>query len=176
MSIVESAKELATIAHQDQYRKYTGEPYINHLREVVTILRNNVDTTDEMLAAAWLHDAVEDQNVPYNDIIAATNETTASYVWYLTKPPLFVGNRARRKHMDRVRLGNAPSAVQTIKYADLLSNTKDLVQYDPQFAGVFISEGRELVRCMTQGDERLRFQITDRFNIMEAQLNYYYGG
>lgn len=170
-NIVIAAKELAMIAHQDHYRKYTGEPYTNHLREVVTILRNHVSPTDEMLAAAWLHDAVEDQDVPYSDIISATNELVASYVWFLTKPPLFVGNRARRKHMDRVRLGNAPRDVQTIKYADLLSNTSDLVEHDPSFARVFIGEGRELVRCMTQGDEELRFQITNRFNIMEAQLN-----
>ncbi|GAG42563.1 unnamed protein product, partial [marine sediment metagenome] len=61
MNIVFKAEKFATRKHAEinHVRKYTGEPYINHPKEVVEIIKT-VDHTDEMLAAAWLHDTVED--------------------------------------------------------------------------------------------------------------------
>ena len=43
----------------DQRRKYTDEPYINHPRSVVGILKNHV-RDESMICAAWMHDLVED--------------------------------------------------------------------------------------------------------------------
>lgn len=172
MSIVQAAKELAHIAHQDQFRKYTGMPYIDHPREVVALIRKYVEhVTDEMLAAAWLHDVVEDQDVSYHDIESATNQTVASYVWHLTDTPKFVGNRARRKHMDRVRLGNAPAEVQTIKYADLLSNSRDIFKHDKDFAQVFLREKAAMLMSLNSGDKVLKQQAINALHIMEANFN-----
>ncbi|VDZ55823.1 bifunctional (p)ppGpp synthetase II/ guanosine-3',5'-bis pyrophosphate 3'-pyrophosphohydrolase [Serratia odorifera] len=60
-TLVERARRYATKAHAaiDQRRKYTNAPYIVHPQAVVEIVRS-VPHTDEMLAAAWLHDTVED--------------------------------------------------------------------------------------------------------------------
>ena len=45
--------------HRNQKRKYTGEPYYNHCYEVASILMR-VTTEDEIIAAGYLHDTVED--------------------------------------------------------------------------------------------------------------------
>lgn len=54
MKIVDKARVFATAAHAAtrQKRKYTGEPYINHPQEVVTILENAGYSNSYMLAAA----------------------------------------------------------------------------------------------------------------------------
>ena len=62
MEIVEKAIKYATEAHGDQKRKYTGEPYITHPIAVMEIVKT-VAHTKEMLAAAVLHDVIEDTNL-----------------------------------------------------------------------------------------------------------------
>ena len=49
----------ATHWHGSQVRKYTGEPYVEHCREIVEILKG-VPHTEDMLTAAWLHDVLDD--------------------------------------------------------------------------------------------------------------------
>ena len=56
-NVVAKALDFATKAHGDQVRKYTGEPYTNHLVEVMNIVRT-VKSDDSMLAAALLHDTI----------------------------------------------------------------------------------------------------------------------
>jgi hypothetical protein len=65
------------------------------------------------------------------------------------------GNRAQRKAAGRARLAAAPDWVQTIKCADLISNTASIVQHDPAFAVVYIEEKRLLLDVMTRADQRL---------------------
>lgn len=60
-TLVERARRYATKAHAaiDQRRKYTNDPYIVHPQAVMEIV-SSVPHSEEMLAAAWLHDTVED--------------------------------------------------------------------------------------------------------------------
>ena len=55
MNLVEKAKIFAFKAHGEQKRKYSDEPYTNHLLEVVGLLTLLTETTETMFAAAWLH-------------------------------------------------------------------------------------------------------------------------
>ncbi|WP_274872826.1 HD domain-containing protein, partial [Serratia marcescens] len=59
-TLAERARRYATKAHAaiDQRRKYTDDPYIVHPQAVMELVRS-VPHTEEMLAAAWLHDTVE---------------------------------------------------------------------------------------------------------------------
>ena len=57
--------------------------------------------------------------------------------------------------MSRDRLGNAPGWVQTIKCADLISNTSSIVMHDPKFAAVYLEEKRLLLARLTYADQRL---------------------
>ncbi len=65
------------------------------------------------------------------------------------------GNRAERKAASRERLSRAAGWVQTIKCADLISNTSSIVQHDPKFAVTYLEEKRLLLDVLTNADSRL---------------------
>ncbi len=148
-------EQFATKWHGSQVRKYTGEPYIEHCREIVDILKV-VPHTEDMLAAAWLHDVLEDTECSLMEMHVAFGDDIAFMVLMLTDCDKCLGNRATRKGIDRERLGRASAEVQTIKLADLISNTKSIVEHDPKFAKVYLAEARMLLDVLTKGDESLR--------------------
>ncbi len=158
MTIQERARIFATAAHAavGQLRKYTFEPYIVHPREVAGIVEE-IGGTPEMIAAAWLHDTVEDTGVTIETIREEFGVEVAELVGWLTdvsRPDH--GNRAQRKAVDRAHTASAPAAAQTIKLADLISNTRSIVAHDPKFAETYLAEKRALLEVMTKGDTRLR--------------------
>lgn len=141
--------------HRNQKRKYTGEPYIVHPAEVASIVRT-VPHTEEMLAAAWLHDVVEDCGVTSAQVEAACDQDVAFLVQWLTdvsKP--HDGNRAFRKGLDRCHSAESPGQAQTVKLADLISNSRSILAYDPNFAVRYLREKRALLTVMTKGDPTL---------------------
>jgi hypothetical protein len=66
------------------------------------------------------------------------------------------GNRATRKAIDREHSISAPPAAQTVKVADLISNTKSITEYDPNFANVYINEKALLLEGLKKADPDLR--------------------
>ena len=160
MNNVERARVFATAAHAavGQVRKYTFEPYIVHPTEVASIVAT-VPHTDVMLAAAWLHDTVEDTGVSIVDIQKEFGNEVASLVGWLTdvsKPEQ--GNRAVRKAIDREHTAMAPAAAQTVKLADLIANSRSILAHDPAFAKVYLEEKRMLLEVLTRGDATLMAQ------------------
>ena len=156
LTTVQRAELFAQQAHKDHQRKYTGDPYYVHLDEVRRIVKG-AGGSEDMQAAALLHDTVEDTSVTSQDIMKEFGSKIAKLVVELTdisKPE--DGNRAVRKAMDRDKLASASAEAQTIKYADLISNGKDIMQNDPKFAKVYMKEKADLLRVMTKGDSRLR--------------------
>jgi hypothetical protein len=65
------------------------------------------------------------------------------------------GPRWYRKKLDREHTAAAPAEAQTIKLADLISNTKSIMAHDPKFAKVYLEEKRLLLDVMTRGDAGL---------------------
>lgn len=166
--LVEKAKVFATAAHAavGQTRKYTNEPYIVHPAAVAKIVAS-VRHTPEMLAAAWLHDVVEDTEVTLSQIGEEFGVDVANIVFWLTdasRPE--DGNRAARKAIDRAHIGTAPAAPQTVKVADLIDNTRSIALYDPDFAVVYRREKHLLLDVLVRADPALmaiaRFQIADQ--------------
>jgi len=141
--------------HGLQRRKYTNNPYEDHLAEVAGIVATvaPLDLADLMVSVAWLHDCVEDQDVTVTQLRAEFGDAVADGVRLLSD--LEKGNRAERKALSRARLADAPGWVQTIKCADIISNTSSIVMHDPAFARVYLEEKRLLLDCLTEADPRL---------------------
>lgn len=142
--------------HRNQKRKYTGEPYIVHPAEVVSLVRQ-VPHTEEMLAAAWLHDVVEDCEVTFDQIVQACDHDVMTLVVDLTdvsKPE--DGNRAKRKAIDlrHIALYGCPQS-WTIKLADVISNSRSILANDPNFSKVYLPEKRALLEVLKDGDPTL---------------------
>ena len=158
MDIIEKARVFATAAHAAaaQLRKYTNEPYIVHPTEVAGIIDNLEGSTAEMVAAAWLHDVVEDTGVTIEVIRKEFGTEVAELVGWLTdvsRPEQ--GNRATRKAIDRAHTAMAPAEAQTIKLADLISNCRSIKEHDEKFAKVYFEEKRLLLEVLTKGDREL---------------------
>ena len=151
-NLEETARILATRAHEGHVRKYTGQPYITHPEEVADIVRS-VPHDEFMLAAAWLHDTVEDCNVTLEMVEVAFGIAVRDLVWWLTDVSKKTdGNRKTRKAIDRNHIAAAPASAQTVKLADLISNTQSIVQYDPDFARVYLREKADLLGVLIDGD------------------------
>lgn len=67
--LVRRASRYATEAHSrsNHRRKYSLDPYDVHLRDVAAIVASATDDP-EMIAAAWLHDVVEDTPASFVDV------------------------------------------------------------------------------------------------------------
>jgi (p)ppGpp synthase/HD superfamily hydrolase len=159
-----SAMAFAMDVHATQKRRYTGEPYAVHLAEVAglalpVLLAGSygyltADVVRVFSSVCWLHDCMEDQGVLFDTLRAKFGYAVAEGVRWLTDCE--VGNRASRKEQAAQRLARAPDWVQTIKCADLISNTQSIVLHDPGFAVTYLREKKALLEAMTQADPKLR--------------------
>src|SRR5438067_2279936 len=82
-SLIQRAYDVAEIAHREQTRK-SGEPYIHHPLAVATIVAE-LGLDDVTVAAALLHDAVEDTGVSLDDVEAGFGPVVAAIVDGVTK-------------------------------------------------------------------------------------------
>lgn len=150
-SLVARASEFAAKAHTGQVRKYNGLPYITHCQAVAERVAER-GGSDEMIAAAWLHDTVEDCDVSHDDIRKAFGQAVSNLVIQLTDvytreayPEL---SRAERKTKERERWrSSCPDAVE-IKLCDLNHNLSSILEHDPAFAKVYMREKADLLEAM----------------------------
>ena len=150
ISAAQSAFIFATAAHAavGQRRKYTDQPYIVHPARVATTVAK-FGGTDDMIAAAYLHDVVEDTGVSIVDIQNMFGTDVALIVDGLTdvsKPE--DGNRAERKAMDRDHSAAATYEAQFVKCADIIDNAHDIGDNDPSFNLVYRKEMLLLIEVL----------------------------
>ena len=150
--ITERALRFATLAHEGQVRKYTGEPYIIHPIAVAELVRS-VDLDDEIVAAAYLHDVVEDCDVGIEEIAEDFGSRVAQFVGEVTnvsRPE--DGNRKARKALDRAHLSKASYEGKSIKLADMLDNSRSIIPRDPGFAEVYLREMELALPELSEGN------------------------
>jgi (p)ppGpp synthase/HD superfamily hydrolase len=149
--IVQKALNVATAAHSGQLRKYDNEEYIIHPIAVAKLVADLTDDS-EMIAAALLHDVVEDTEVTGQMIFDLFGARVAELVYDLTDQftrenyPNF--NRKKRKKLEAYRLGKTPKDVQLIKICDMADNTKSIIKDDPGFASLFLREKSYILEQM----------------------------
>ena len=161
------ALAFARAAHEsvDHKRKYSGEPYIVHPIAVAEIVRS-VPHTSEMIAAAYLHDVVEDTPVTIEEIRDAFGEKVGELVDWLTdvsRPG--DGNRRMRRASDLAHTAKAPPQAKTIKLADLIDNSLTLAKHDRKgFWPVYRREMLDLLEVLKDGDRTLWERAAARAN------------
>ena len=146
MPIVEQARAFAQTKHAGKVRKYTETPYSEHLAAVVRLLEEHDIRIDSVLAAAWLHDTVEDTDTTILELADAFGEEVAELVYWLTDTDK--GNRNARAAMTAWRLGRAPWNAKLIKLADIIDNGRNITEHDPDFARTFLAEKRLVMMRM----------------------------
>lgn len=125
------AAALAAQLHQDQRRKGTHKrPYINHPLEVAQQLAAVGGVTDaQVLAAAILHDTVEDTSATAEDIELGFGPRIAALVAEVTDDKALP--KAERKRQQIVHAPHMSREAGLIKTADKTANVLDLVRDPP---------------------------------------------
>ncbi len=172
MNFVHEAKEFAHKAHDaiNQKRKYSGEPYWVHLDAVAGIVES-VGGTPEMVAAAYLHDYLEDVvtelkrtgnntlleefTLTYNTFPARVRELVVELTDVYVSADYPRLNRKERKRLERERIAKDSADAKTIKLADLINNTESIVKEDPAFARTYLHEKLLLLPLLADGHPAL---------------------
>lgn len=137
-AVVKKAYEFANEAHKN-VRRRSGEPYILHPIAVAQIVVKEISLGYKSMAAALLHDVVEDTEYTVDDIRALFGAKIASLVDGLTKIKTVLDNEDRTKMTDietkslqaenfkRILLTlNDDVRVVLIKLADRLHNCRTI--------------------------------------------------
>jgi len=117
------AADAAARWHVHQRRKGAAEePYMNHLLEVAMLVAEATDGKDpELVIAALLHDAIEDQEVPKSVIAEGFGEDVAGLVAEVTDDKTI--DKQERK---RLQVEHAPKKSQRAKILKLADKTSNL--------------------------------------------------
>jgi GTP pyrophosphokinase len=135
--LIRKAFEIATDAHKDQRRR-TGEPYVFHPIAVAKIVANEIGLGANSIAAALLHDVVEDTDYTFADIEQIFGETITKIVNGLTKISRLQSDNDKSIQAENFRKMlltlNDDVRVILIKIADRFHNMKtlDSMQVDKQ--------------------------------------------
>jgi guanosine-3',5'-bis(diphosphate) 3'-pyrophosphohydrolase len=125
------ALEFAAHKHRDQRRKdRRASPYINHPIALATILTLEGRVADpKILAAALLHDTIEDTRTSYEELKAAFGVRVAKTVLEVTDD-----KRLRKHTRKRLQVEHAPRLsrdAKLVKLADKICNLRDLGVHPP---------------------------------------------
>lgn len=134
ISLIERAYRTASRCHQGQFRK-SGEPYITHPVAVATILAE-IGMTSTTLAAALLHDTVEDTDYTLEQLTSEFGEEIALLVDGVTKlDKVTYGQAAQSETVRKMIISMSRDIrVLVIKLGDRLHNARTWKYVSPKSA------------------------------------------
>ena len=155
MSMITKAKAFALEAHKDQ--TYGDLPYDYHLKEVVKNVLGSASyknvpfgEQDSVVAAAWLHDVVEDTDVTLNDIRDQFGGRVARIVDFCTDEP--GENRKERKAKTLKKIAKAPSYAKLVKLGDRLANMRASIE-NPGMSKMYRKEFPQFIKIVGDDSE-----------------------
>lgn len=161
------AADFAAVKHKSQRRKSAdADPYINHPLEVARFLIEIGGIDDvEVLAAAILHDTVEDTETTAEDLNEFFGARIASLVLEVTDD-----KSLPKKERKRLQVEHAPNlspGAKVLKLADKISNIEDVVDNPPDKWSIqrrieYVEWGKEVVAGL-RGSNRA---LEDYFDIL----------
>jgi (p)ppGpp synthase/HD superfamily hydrolase len=123
--LARAAYEFAAEAHEGQLRKGGDSPYIAHPVAVARLLDADGLADDELLAAVFLHDVVEDTDHTLEDVYDAFGDSVGTLVEAMTEDKSIEPYETRKeRHRDQVEA--AGERAVRIYAADKLANLRDL--------------------------------------------------
>ena len=131
LEIVLKAALFAAEKHKDHRRKdEESSPYINHPLKVAALLSGIGGVTDgEIIAAALLHDTVEDTETTFDEIEEHFGEATRNYVSEVTDDKSL--SRKKRKLAQLDHASKLSYGATLIKICDKISNVHDVIYTPP---------------------------------------------
>ena len=173
MNRIEKAVAFATKAHAGQYRKGTDRPYILHPIETMAIITRLVRYDEDLIAAAVLHDVVEDTSVTLNRLEKEFGPRVSGLVVSVTedkmrKMPPEATWRAR-KWQTIFNLRKADRETKALVLADNLSNLRELKRNHEKY-------GDMIWEHFNQKDKKMQewyFKEIEKIVSKEFEYEYY---
>lgn len=144
ISLIEKAILYATKAHLGQVRKSSGMPMIMHPIRVAEILRK-AGFEEEVIAAGYLHDTVEDTPVTHEDLVCEFGESVAAIVAGNTENKALSWEERKEHTMESIQTAALP--VKALIVADKLDNLESLMEE-------YLAKGEEVWSAFKRGREQ----------------------
>jgi (p)ppGpp synthase/HD superfamily hydrolase len=174
--LVLDAAEYAARAHQDQRRKgKTKRPYIGHCIEVAHTLASVGKVQDvNVLAAALLHDVVEDTAISNDQIRENFGDEVADIVAEVTDDKSL--KKKERKGAQIEHAPNLSAGAKLIKIADKISNVREIASDPPKKWGInrqrkYFDWAESVVNAMGPVDPEMRLVFDKTLGDARAQLD-----
>lgn len=118
------AAAFAARAHRDQLRRDEETPSISHPARVAMIVAVRFGCCDEtVLAAAFLHDVIEDTTTDYDDLLKYFGKDVAEIVACLSKDTRLIEPDREQRYDEQLQAGRWEARL--IKLADVYDNCAD---------------------------------------------------
>lgn len=144
--IVKRACDFATIMHQGQMRKDGKTPYINHpikTAEYVSQIEN-LPYKKELVAAAYLHDTIENTEATITDIENHFGSFIASLVNELTSNKQLQDLIGKTTYL-KLKMRDMSDLALVVKLCDRLANVSDLINAEEDFRRKYQKETIEII-------------------------------
>ncbi|MGE3840273.1 MAG: HD domain-containing protein [Vicinamibacterales bacterium] len=142
------ALEFAARRHRDQRRRDRhASPFVNHPIEVARLLADVGGVSDpHVLAAAALHDVVEDTETTLGDIELRFGRVVAALVGEVTDDPDLAGVERHRQQAERAP--GLTHGARLIKIGDKIANLREMpVEWSPSRRVEYATSARALVHA-----------------------------
>ncbi len=150
-SLWQQASAFAARAHRHQLRRDGRTPYYSHcVRVAMTVALKFGCTNDRVLAAALLHDTIEDTDTDYDDLLKRFGPEVADLVAAMTKDMRLV--ESQREPAYDAQLADGPWEARLIKLADVYDNLSDA---ETEAARTKLVGKAQRALRLADGDERL---------------------
>ena len=171
--LVKRAKAFASEKHSGQTRKGGGD-YFSHPRRVAAFVAKNKQShkLDNLVAAAYCHDTVEDCNVTIEEIREKFGELVANLVEELTSDKEKLLKMGKTEYLTDKML-HMSSWGLVIKLCDRLDNVSDLLTADAKFRDKYKKETEAIIkgllsqRELTTTHRKLIHQIQKKLSRLE---------
>lgn len=164
--LVISAYNFAKTRHAGQRRAFVGIPYFTHPKGVARIVEK-LTNVEALVAAAVLHDVLEDTSTTVEELVSKFGIEVALYVQELTSDPVLQKDLGKAQYLGHKMLCMSSGAL-TVKLADRLHNIMflHLDVVPDRFVRKYNNETRHILsvlsaRCLNTHQRRLVVLISD---------------
>lgn len=156
MDIFEKAVAFALEKHGGTVRKGTDVPYITHPMEAAAVVAS-MTSDREVLAAAMLHDVVEDTPATIDEVRAQFGDRVATLVAY---------------ESENKRETQPPSETWLIRKQETVALLQKTTDLDEKM--LVIGDKLSNIRALRRDYERLGDAVWERFNVKDKALHAWY--
>ena len=180
--LVKRAEEFAKLVHRNQ--TYGGLRYYVHLKEVYLTLLDFGVTDENILAASWLHDSIEDTSTTYETLRIQFGEEVADLVLAVTNEKGTSRKEILEKTAPKIRDNEA---ALVIKLADRIVNTEFSIDSNKKLYKMYEKEFPLFQELLGSREDYLnpmwiylqhlylgeafRFTVPQAFEMAETMLN-----